>query len=110
MNVPLVQGTGLTRRKLKRPNTKGTKFSSEKGGNRGRAARIVSYCPFDLNSGGVSLADPEKMVHVTVARRTRVGKCKNGHSWIIGGASYAGESIWTGGNSEEEKTAEGLSN
>lgn len=88
MNVPQVQGTGMTRRKLKGPSCRGTKFSSTKGNNQGKPAKIVSYCPYCPPVQ----ADPEKSPQVP-ARNATIGKCKAGHSWPVGGQSYAGARI-----------------
>lgn len=91
MNVPLVQGTGVTRKKLKRPNCKGTKFSSSPGENKGKPNSKVSYCPYCPAPPGISQADPEKFVHVFCNPKTKTGKCKNGHSWAVGGPSYTSD-------------------
>lgn len=98
MNTPLAQGTGLTKRKLRRPGVKGSKFSTTKGDNRGRPPKIVSYCPdciyeiFGLHNtskyDAQVMSNPEKCPQVP-ARDASKGRCKHGHFWLIGGMSVS---------------------
>ena len=73
------------KRKLKRPGIKGSKFSSTPGDNRGRPAKLVSYCPICPTE----LQDPELSPKMTVQSRTKRASCKNGHTWPVGGESHA---------------------
>lgn len=87
MNVPQVQGTGLTRRKLKGPSIRGSKFSSTKGSNNGRPAKLVSYCPVCVYPP----ADPERAPHASVGPTTKTGRCPANHTWSVGGASHTSD-------------------
>lgn len=55
-------------------------MSSSAGSNRGRAPRLVSYCP---ECPKTNVADPENENHVTCTPKTKIGTCKNGHIWNI---------------------------
>lgn len=68
---------GLTKYKRKR---RSPPMSSSSGNNRGKAPRLVSYCP---ECPQTHAADPENHVHVTVTARTKKGSCKSGHVWDI---------------------------
>lgn len=88
MNVPQVQGTGLTRYKLKRPGIKGSKMSGTKGSNAGRPAKMVTYCPVCPYSTNISQADPERWPNAPTNRASKFARCQNGHQWIPGGVSH----------------------
>ncbi len=75
--TPTSHLVGMTKYKRKR---KIPPMSSSPGENRGRAPRMVSYCP---ECPQQHPADPEKHIHATITSRTKRGSCKNGHTWDI---------------------------
>jgi len=57
---------------------------SERGGNRGRKASLVVYCPYcEPKPGG-----PLEQVHIFVTAQTRTVKCPSGHVIDCTGKSH----------------------
>lgn len=60
--------------------------SRSPGANAGRMAKIVSFCPICPTN----LADPERSESVPARKPRRVGRCRYGHEWLIGGEAILG--------------------
>lgn len=77
--TPTSHLVGLTKRKLRRISPP---LSSSPGENRGRAPKLVSYCP---ECQPTNVAHPQYNVHVSVTARTKTASCKAGHIWKVVG-------------------------
>lgn len=77
---PLSHLVGMTKKKKKKRHQ-----SRTDGNNRGKSAKIVTYCPF---CPATSQADPESNSRQVVTQSSTKGSCTKGHTWLISTKAY----------------------
>jgi hypothetical protein len=78
---PLAHFVGNTkiRRKIKHQ-------SRTDGNNRGKASKLVTYCPFCTIQ---DMGHPESASRAVVSSFTIKGSCSKGHTWLISTRAYS---------------------